>query len=394
MSNSPTSTFARKIIRVFLSPAGRIGRLSFFLYSVFVLLFWTVLLLLFVEVLPDSAFPIVFLCLICIFMMYVAIVLTVKRLHDLNYSGWSILLSFIPILNLFIFICVFFVPGTEGKNKFGEPEEPFFHSFNKKSVLARNLDKPFSRVILTILVIALLWGFGYYSSLDDTIINKSNELIESIEGGEDVTGGKFEKLAEDSYAGENKVELYKNAGYRYMYSLDGDDYKAKESFKKALALVDEGTFDYYLISAEIAMTENKARTALFNYEKAYEISPSDFQVNNGLGIFYFGMTSVLEQFTDYQKALKYFKVAYEQNPSNTIKENMAIAYFYLEDYDEALKFFLEIKETSKSFYLDYWVGACYLAKENLDLGQQYLKSAYDNGVEMEQVFIDFINTDL
>ncbi|WGO98175.1 DUF805 domain-containing protein [Saccharophagus degradans] len=49
----------------------------------------------------------------------VSIIFGIQRLHDLNQSGWLILLNFIPIANLVMMIFLIFVPGTQGVNKWG-----------------------------------------------------------------------------------------------------------------------------------------------------------------------------------------------------------------------------------------------------------------------------------
>ncbi len=45
--------------------------------------------------------------------------LTVRRLHDINFSGWWVLLGFIPIIGAIVLIVFACLPGTEGENKFG-----------------------------------------------------------------------------------------------------------------------------------------------------------------------------------------------------------------------------------------------------------------------------------
>lgn len=45
--------------------------------------------------------------------------LSVRRLHDINFSGWWVLLGFIPffgVIALIVFACI---PGTDGENKYG-----------------------------------------------------------------------------------------------------------------------------------------------------------------------------------------------------------------------------------------------------------------------------------
>ena len=43
----------------------------------------------------------------------------VRRLHDLNKSGWFFLLFFIPIVNFFFMIYFGFFKGTDGTNDYG-----------------------------------------------------------------------------------------------------------------------------------------------------------------------------------------------------------------------------------------------------------------------------------
>ena len=45
--------------------------------------------------------------------------LAVRRLHDINFRGWWLLITLIPFLSIFIFILTFF-KGTKGPNRFGE----------------------------------------------------------------------------------------------------------------------------------------------------------------------------------------------------------------------------------------------------------------------------------
>ena len=52
--------------------------------------------------------------------IYSAIVLNIKRFHDLNKSGWCSLLSLIPIINILVMLSLVFVKGTQGANQYGE----------------------------------------------------------------------------------------------------------------------------------------------------------------------------------------------------------------------------------------------------------------------------------
>jgi uncharacterized membrane protein YhaH (DUF805 family) len=46
---------------------------------------------------------------------------TVRRLHDINASGWWSVAIFVPFANLILLIRLFFSKGTADKNKYGQP---------------------------------------------------------------------------------------------------------------------------------------------------------------------------------------------------------------------------------------------------------------------------------
>ena len=43
----------------------------------------------------------------------------IRRLHDLDKSGWWLLISLIPIIGFFILVFFFVKQGTRGQNRFG-----------------------------------------------------------------------------------------------------------------------------------------------------------------------------------------------------------------------------------------------------------------------------------
>jgi uncharacterized membrane protein YhaH (DUF805 family) len=53
-----------------------------------------------------------------------AITVTIRRLHDINRSGWWILVSFVPIVGGLVLLVFTLLPGTQGMNDFGdEPDQ-------------------------------------------------------------------------------------------------------------------------------------------------------------------------------------------------------------------------------------------------------------------------------
>lgn len=53
-----------------------------------------------------------------------SIAFSVRRLHDLDKSGWWLLLVIVPLVNLGLIIYLLFFPGTVGENRFGEEQSP------------------------------------------------------------------------------------------------------------------------------------------------------------------------------------------------------------------------------------------------------------------------------
>ena len=48
------------------------------------------------------------------------IMLSFRRLHDLNKSGWFLLLSLVPLINIIFAFYMWLAPGTNGRNNYGE----------------------------------------------------------------------------------------------------------------------------------------------------------------------------------------------------------------------------------------------------------------------------------
>ena len=55
--------------------------------------------------------------------LYFLMVITVRRLHDMNRSGWFILLFILPVLNILLGLYLLLGSGTAGINSYGLPRE-------------------------------------------------------------------------------------------------------------------------------------------------------------------------------------------------------------------------------------------------------------------------------
>ncbi len=54
-----------------------------------------------------------------------SISVSVRRLHDMNFTGLWLLFGFVPLLNLILWLALLFAPGSPGTNRFGpDPRAP------------------------------------------------------------------------------------------------------------------------------------------------------------------------------------------------------------------------------------------------------------------------------
>jgi uncharacterized membrane protein YhaH (DUF805 family) len=148
------------------SAKGRIGRLRYWTYLmggnlvflVALMIVWFIMSItaniIGPAVVDKQAAGATMLAIIFIFMvpyMIFAIIAGIQRSHDMNWSGWSILLLFIPLVGLIWLLN----PGTQGANRFGPPPPP-------NSLSVKILAPIFSIVVLGITWIILLSTYQSY----------------------------------------------------------------------------------------------------------------------------------------------------------------------------------------------------------------------------------------
>lgn len=59
---------------------------------------------------------------------------SVRRAHDLNKTGWIVLLEFVPIINIVIWFILSFFRGDSKKNKYGSKPKNINHSERLKNI--------------------------------------------------------------------------------------------------------------------------------------------------------------------------------------------------------------------------------------------------------------------
>ena len=104
-------------VRIF-AVSGRLGRARYIVYSMVL----TFLIMAVAGILGGLLGPagVAVMVVAYIAMFTISIMLTIQRSHDFNMSGWFSLLALVPLVNLIFW----FIPGTDGPNRFGAKTPP------------------------------------------------------------------------------------------------------------------------------------------------------------------------------------------------------------------------------------------------------------------------------
>jgi uncharacterized membrane protein YhaH (DUF805 family) len=112
-----------EVIKKFFSFEDRISRMQFFLYSLCLIPLY---IFSYIISLDSTYTALAFCFLISTICIVSSISLSVRRLNDLNLSGWLVLIQyiyFIPVIKYFaivFWLILMFVPGTFGGNSYGD----------------------------------------------------------------------------------------------------------------------------------------------------------------------------------------------------------------------------------------------------------------------------------
>ncbi|SEJ54481.1 Uncharacterized membrane protein YhaH, DUF805 family [Propionispira arboris] len=101
----------------FFTSKGRLNRKVYFLRVIVLTVFGLIFSLL-ASVLDTVAAIFVFIVTVVPFLIS-SVMLQIRRCHDLNKSGWFILLFYIPIVGIIVGLYVLFAAGTKGDNTYG-----------------------------------------------------------------------------------------------------------------------------------------------------------------------------------------------------------------------------------------------------------------------------------
>jgi uncharacterized membrane protein YhaH (DUF805 family) len=113
-------------IRNLFSFKGRASRKEYIIKLITIVIIFFILQLNLEYIDVNDSWVLIILSCISVLLAYISIFqyfpLAIRRLHDLNSSGWFVLISFVPFGQLLI-LWLMFKKGTDGVNDYGEPPE-------------------------------------------------------------------------------------------------------------------------------------------------------------------------------------------------------------------------------------------------------------------------------
>ena len=106
------------VFRNYVNFAGRAPRSEFWYWVLFYFLLTIVVTIVDIMIAPDATVkPLSTLVGLGLFLPYLAV--DVRRLHDIDRSGWWLLIGLIPLVGAILLIVWFCKAGTGGPNRFG-----------------------------------------------------------------------------------------------------------------------------------------------------------------------------------------------------------------------------------------------------------------------------------
>lgn len=104
------------------SASGRLGRLRYLAYftAAALVMYLALGITMAIALTGENTFAVVLMGVVYIPFIVLSVLLLIQRSHDMGWSGWSVLLAFIPFVGL-IWV---FKAGTPGANRYGNPPPP------------------------------------------------------------------------------------------------------------------------------------------------------------------------------------------------------------------------------------------------------------------------------
>jgi len=232
-------------------------------------------------------------------------------------------------------------------------------------------------IVLPAIFYVVVFGWVAFTAFEmfDEGLSYNEQALEELTAGNYDEAERLLDLALEKMTKDDQEEtriIHENLGLLYLNK--GDDDQALKHYQEALSLSDFNGPEYYNNTGEIKLLEGNVTAAIEDFERVLEIEPDHFGANNNLGLIFLGMID--EEIVDYERALPHNQKAYSLSGNVITIENLALSYYALDRYSDALPLF----ETLNSFSPDnasakYYIGLIYWENGDLTRAAIFLKEA-------------------
>ena len=99
---------------------GRARRKEYWMFTLFSSIIYTIFFIIFAKIMSSPNGYIITVVIYTLAVFFPTLAVTVRRLHDINRSGWWYLLNFIPVIGVLIIFIFLLLDSTPGDNNYGE----------------------------------------------------------------------------------------------------------------------------------------------------------------------------------------------------------------------------------------------------------------------------------
>ncbi|MBC8947626.1 MULTISPECIES: DUF805 domain-containing protein [Xenorhabdus] len=104
------------VLKNYAEFSGRARRKEYWMFYLFNIIVFLALIVLGSAINDTAGFALLLIYIIVTFIPSLAV--TIRRLHDINRSGWWFLLAFVPVASIVLFVFTL-LEGTQGDNEYG-----------------------------------------------------------------------------------------------------------------------------------------------------------------------------------------------------------------------------------------------------------------------------------
>ena len=159
-----------------------------------------------------------------------------------------------------------------------------------------------------------------------------------------------------------------------LYEYKGLSHEAVDSYEKGLSFAEPESSDYHSMLGKINILNGDTQKAIGNFEKSLVLNPYDSYSHSQLGLIFLGRVD--SEIKDYERALIHNEEAYALNKGLYQKQNLAINYYLLNRYSDALPLFESLNTLSpKNALAKYCMGRIYYSNKQLNKAKTFLKEA-------------------